>query len=670
MSAALLTLAFALLVVAAAVDLIGGVTDRRVRVAPYLLAAVASAALLVIGARAVFGGPATLGGDLLATGRSALRIDPLAGLFLTGTAAVAVCVSLVFVSWVGPPGRSRGRGLAAGYALLLVAVAGVILAADAFVFLFSYELLTVSFYLLTAVERSEHEHVPGSFLTVAFGKLSGALLLVGFLALAGAAHSVAFAQWASVPPGTLRSAAYALIVLGFGAKVGLVPLQIWMPSGYAEAAGPARAAMSGIAMNVGLYGLWRVLGVLGRPPLWLAVVVLVAAAATALLGIAHAATNSDLNRVIAYSSVENGGLILTGYGVALAGAALHLPQLLAVGLLAATLQATSHALAKAAMFSASATIGSAYGTTALDQIRGAGRRLPYSGAAFAVGSLTLAGLPPTIGFASEWFLLEALIQQFRVAPLAVHLAMSTAGALLALTAGFAALTFVRLVGLTILGAQRDEPADHAAELGPVGRVGLVGLIAGCLALAAVAPLTIRFIARGLAPVVPPGVTLGALAQPWVLTPVYRDFSVLSPSWLWVTLPIGLTALFGIVFVASRGRLLRVRRLPPWRSGTAGVAGRDRFTSSAFATPTRHVLANVLHSRHELRVLDRDPTDAHLAYTSDVVEVTDRYLYRPLLAGLLRLVRFVKRLQSGRLDAYVGYLLLAVVAMLALVLAQR
>ena len=196
----------------------------------------------------------------------------------------------------------------------------VVVASDAFTFLFAWEALTVAFYVLTLATRANRDQPSAAWATVGVGAWGGASLLVGFLLLAGAAHSFAFAPWALVSSSGVHAAAYALIVFGFSTKVGLVPFQGWMPRGYPAAPGPARAAMAGLAVNAGFYGLWRFLALLGRPPSWLAVTVLVLGGITALVGITFAAVQSDLNRVIAYSSIENGGLIMVGYGMALAGA--------------------------------------------------------------------------------------------------------------------------------------------------------------------------------------------------------------------------------------------------------------------------------------------------------------------------------------------------------------
>ena len=423
---------------------------------------------------------------------------------------------------------------------------------------------------------------------------------------------------------------------------------------------------------------------LGPPPAWLIGLLLVLAALTAVLGIAHAAVQVGLLRVIAYSSVENAGLILAGFGVAMVGAAIGDRLLIAAGLLAATLQMIAHTVAKSLLFTAAAGIESVFGTDDLDAVRGIARLSRWRGIGLAVGGLTLAGLPPTAGFVSEWFLLEALMQQFRVPGLGFRLVLAIAGAAVALTAGFAGVTFVRLIGMVVLGQPRSGDRPKLRDYRSGGRAAIVGLGAACLVLAALTPLEIRVVAAGLSPIVPAPLTSGALKSPWVLQPVFAGFSILSPSWLWIVMP----ALFLIVVLLTLSlagrRLFRVRRVPAWRSATAGVTGSARYTVFGFANPTRRVLATVLHTRTEVRRIapggsetaaesaagaDRDgATAAHVGYTSDVIEPVEQYLYRPLIGPLLALGRAARRLQSGRLDAYLAYMLIALVAVLAVVIA--
>jgi hydrogenase-4 component B len=726
---AALAAALALFAVAAAVDLVAGVRWPRLGPVPYLLGTAGSACAAVAGAGALAGRPVRLGpaaGGFLGSGTAGLSADRLSGLFLLIAFGAATLVSLAFASWAGQPGRAgrpgRGRrpgqagrrGLGASYALAVGAVAVIMTATDAFTLLFAWESLTVAFYLLAGFERARPGRPDAALLTLAFGEISGAALLGGLLLLAARSGSLGLASFAQVPAGGLRVTAEALLLLGFAVKVGLVPFQVWMPRGYAAAPGPARAVMAGVAVNVGFYGLWRTLALLGPPPAWLTSLLLVLAGLTAVLGIAHAAVQTGLQRVIAYSSVENTGLILAGFGVALVGAANGDRRLVAAGLLAATLQVIAHTLAKSLLFTASAGVEAVGGSGDLEALRGMARRAPWSGTGLAIGGLTLAGLPLTAGFVSEWFLLEALMQQFRVPGLEYRLVLALAGAAVALTAGFAGVTFVRLTGLVVLGPplprSQGRPDGAERDCGLGGRVAIAGLAAGCLVIAALTPLEIRVIAAGLSPIVGSAVTTEALKSPWVLQPVYAGFSIVSPSWLWIVMPLLFLVVVIFSLAVSGGRMVRVRRVAPWKSATAGVAGADSYTAFGFANPTRRVLAAVLHTRSGVQrmgpvpVLDgvpggpaepetgtpgpapwqapagrQAPAGAagpapvaaegrapHVGYTSDVIEVVEQYVYRPVLGTVMALVRIVKRLQSGRLDAYLAYMLIALIALLALV----
>jgi formate hydrogenlyase subunit 3/multisubunit Na+/H+ antiporter MnhD subunit len=632
-----------------------------------------SACLFVLGIHAVTTPPRIVGLSwIFGVGHGALRIDPLAGLFLTLMFAIALPVCACGASWAYPSDRDHHRGVAGGFLLLLVAVAVIVTAADAFLFLFAWETLTVAFYILTSATRSKDPQVSAAWATLGMGKVSGAALLVGFLLLAGHTGSFTIASWHAVGPGALRDVAWVLVVIGFGAKLGLVPLQVWIPIGYPAAPGPARAAMAGIAANVGVYGLWRFLGVLGRPPVWLVIGVLLIGGFTALLGITFAGVQSTLGRVIAYSSIENAGLIVTAYGVALTGVVINSAPLVAMGLLAATLQTVAHAIAKSALFASLANVESALGTDELSALSGVGRRLRWSGAAFGAGAVTLAGLPPTIGFVSEWFILEALLQEFRLPGLALRLGLAGAGALVALTTGLAALAFLRVLGFAFLG-QPPPTLERSQETGAVGKAGLAALALGCLGLAAVSPWEVRYISRGLSPLVPRRVTLQTLKAPWVLQPVFRDFSILSPSWLWVTMPLVFASVFVAVVIVSRGRFLRVRRVPAWHSATAGVQGPSSYSAFGFANPLRHVLANILGAKRTMHFTsDSDPAadSAHVETRTRVVEPVETFLYRPIRKGALHVSAVAKRLQSGHLHSYVAYMLIALLAALAITAALR
>jgi formate hydrogenlyase subunit 3/multisubunit Na+/H+ antiporter MnhD subunit len=604
----------------------------------------------------------------------ALRLDSLASLFLLILAGVAAPALLVCLGWWRrsvAASSGPGAAMVAAAALLVAVCILVILAANVWTLLLAWEGLTLAFYWVTMIERTRPDRVEAAVAAINFGKASGALLTTGLFLLAADSGSMTLSGLAAASP-TVRALGYVLLLGAFATKAGLVPLHVWLPRSYGAAPGPMRALMAGAAVNVAFYGCWRTLDVLGPPPGWLADVVMVAGAISALVGIAHAAVQTRLTQVIAYSSVENAGLILAAYGVALVGAAAGSGRLMAAGLLAGTLQTVAHAIGKTLLFTSAGVIETATGTDQLDELRGLGRLMPWTGTGLAVGSVTMAGLPPGVVFVSEWFVLETLMQQFRLDHRLVYtLPMALTGALVALTAGFAGVAFVRLVAFTVLGrtAPGLEERSRLRGLGTVGRTGLVALCAGCVVVAALTPWEIAVISRGLASLVTPSVVRGAVTDRWVLGPVYPDFSVLSPSWLCIELPLMLAAVLVVSRLLGGSRMWAVRRVQPWRSATGGVTGADEYTPFGYANPTRRVLANVLRPYSEVRELEakeHQDTAAHLVYRADVLEVSEHYLYRPIAAAIGKIVGVALRLQSGRLDAYLLYMLAALVAVLAVV----
>jgi len=218
------------------------------------------------------------------------------------------------------------------------------------------------------------------------------------------------------------------------------------------------------------------------------------------------------------------------------------------------------------------------------------------------------------------------------------------------------------------GGEQQPVRGAPLTYGWSGRAAVLVLSVCCLGISAVTPLEIRVIAAGLSPVVPGTLIMGALKSPWVLQPVFAGFSILSPTWLWLEMPVMVLVVVLFAWAVSGRRLLRVRRVPAWHSATMGVDGLDSYTAFGYANPTRRVLATVLHTRTEVRQIDAEESAAHVGYESDVIEVVGRYLYRPLLRPVLALARAARRLQSGRLDAYLAYMLIALIAVLSVVIA--
>ncbi len=666
----LVEIAVLIFLLGSVLDVVIGPSRKPGKMIPYLLGAVGSALNFAAAISVLTGTDSTLNmGSLFGFGDTILEVDRLSALFLLWLFGLGMVISSFTAWWILREPGPRRRGLATGHLLLLAAVTVILTAGDAFTFIFAWESLTLAFYILTSIARQSREQAEDSWLTLGVQKIGGASILFGFLLLASASGSLLFSRWAAVSEGTLHDIAYVLIVMGFGAKLGVVPLQAWMPSSYAHAIGPTRAAMAGIAANTAVYGLFRFFGILGRPPVWLVIAVLLLGGLTAIVGITFAGVERRLSKLVAYSSVENAGIIFTAFGVAMAGAAAGNKMLVTLGLLAAAMHSIAHSIGKSTLFTSLANIESEFDSDDLEEMRGIGKRLPFSGASFAIGSLTLAGLPPTVGFVSEWLVLESLMQEFRLSGLAIRLALLAAGALIALTSGLVALAFIKVVGLSILG---EPSGQRRCREGLSAK--LVALVLGgsCLVVSALTPLEIRLVSLGMSSLVPQSLFDKSLHSPWVIQPVFPNFSILSPSWLFIAMPTLFLIVLFFAWQASGRRYFRVRRVPAWHSAAIGSERAESYTAFGFANLLRHLLANVLgtvrerHSVHYDEKLEEAGIAYEIRYETRVTEPVQSFVYAPISSAILAAARAVKGIQSGKLQSYVGYMFAAIMVALVLI----
>ena len=595
-------------------------------------------------------------GGWLGFGHSALRADGLAGIFLALTGLTGGAVSLAYAEL--PP----GRWLTALGGVLLLAVAVAIGADNGFLFLLAWETLTVCIYLIASADRARPDELVAGYLTAGLTKVGGAALLAAFGLLYGHTHSFTLEVWshASLSAGT-RGIVFVLFLIAFGTKVGVVPLQGGLPAGYGAAPRLGAASLS-VALCAGFYGLWRFeFGVLGPLPVWCGDTLLVLGGITALVGIAYALTQDSLRRFLGYSTIEHAGIVLVGLGVALLGHAAHNPRLAAVGLLAATLHVCAQNLAKTLALIGIDRVEVATGERTEDPLGGLSRVLPLSAFGVGIACLTLSAIPPLGGFVSEWFTFEALLQGFRMPTLLSRLLCALAAAALALTAGLGLLAFVKFYSFMFLGRARRTLAGLRE---PSGRpLALVALSAVILVLGTVAPWEIHALGSGLRALLGFNAASSVISHPLVLGPVFASFSVLAPTWLALVLPA--YALLALLIAVSAGPG-KVRRAPVWVTGSGADLSAVQYRPSAYSNPMRVVLRGLLGYRTRLVQTDDDESGPRFVLENGVVLAIDRFVYAPLAGAALHVAACVRSLQSGRLSAYLLYVLIALIGALSLV----
>jgi hydrogenase-4 component B len=618
------------------------------------------AMLVIVGLSAALGDghPVLALGGWLGLGPSALRADRLAGIFLTLTGIAGAATSLAYAEL--PPGRWQ----AALNSVLILAVATAVGATGAFLFFLAWEALSVVIYLIASADRHSPEALISGYFTAGLTKVGGAALLAALALLYGHTHSFSLAVWSHAHLGAgTRGVAFMLFLIAFGTKVGVLPIQGALPAGYGAAPRLGAASLS-VALSAGFYGLWRFeLGVLGPLPTWCGDALLILGALTAISGIVYAVAQNDLRRFLGFSSVEHAGIVLLGLGVALLGTTAHDRDLAAAGLLAASLQVCAHNLAKTLALISVDRVQQRTGERSLDPLGGLAREMPWTAGGFAVATLTLCAIPPLGGFVSEWFTFEALLQGFRMPTLLSQLLCALGAAALALTAGIGLLAFAKSFGFLFLGPPRRtlDLRSGGARL-PLG-VLLLGAV--LLFLGTVAPWEIHALGAGLRGILGFNPAGAAITYPLTLGPVFRNFSVLAPTWLSIVLPA--YAVIAIAVARAAGAPRGARRAPVWVTGSGADLAAVQYRPSAYSNPIRVVLRRPLGYRSRLNEApagaDHDQTATH---DSDVVLAVDRFLYLPLTRLALAASARVKRLQSGRLSIYLLYMMIALICALLLI----
>ncbi len=585
-----------------------------------------------------------VGGGFRSAVDPALGLDALSGFFLVVLCVIAL-PALVFAR-DGLRGAPRAEALAALTAGFVLAMAGLVAARDLTTFLACWELMTLLPAAAILVARQDAEVRGAVFVYLAVTHLGGVGVWAALLVLA---HEGALGG-APLGPGVLQALVAVAALVGFCTKAGVVPLHVWLPRAHPVAPSHVSALMSGVMIKLALYGLIRVLFEwCVDVPLWVGLALLGAGALSALAGVLYALMQHELKRLLAFHSIENVGIIVLGLGASLILAARDQPTWSALAFAAALLHTLNHAVFKAALFLGAGAIGAAVGSLELDRLGGVLRRMPWTGGAFLIASMAIAGVPPLNGFASEWLTLQALAR----VPLTQHDAVALPGALavvaLAATAALAVFCFVKVVGLVLLGEPRTADGAEAVEAPRGMRAAVVGLAGLCVALGAAAAAIVPRLAE-----LGPG---DAGLEPGVALHAPGTGSLPSVA-LALAVPLAVLALWRV------RRSPRAEPAPVWACGQDGVPAM-RWTSAGFTKPLRLVLEALLRPRRELLVRARGGVVQEVAYRAEVPHLFDTHLYEPAAGAASRAAGRIRRLQSGSLRAYLLYLLALVVAVLAL-----
>lgn len=589
-----------------------------------------------------------------------VRLDALSGFFLLLLGVTGAGIS-TFAAGYFRSGEGTAPGLLClQYHVFLASMALVVLADDAYFFMVAWETMALSSYFLVTSQHRIPEIRRAGFLYLLMAHIGAICILLSFGVLQGGSWQFTFdAMRAARLTPLWASTAFLLALLGFGAKAGLVPLHVWLPEAHPAAPSPVSAMMSGLMLKTAIYGMLRItFDLLHLRFWWWGVLILALGLFSALFGAIFAAVQTDMKRLLAYSSIENIGLIFTGLGLAIVFEASNLHLFAALALSAALIHALNHSLFKSLLFLATGSVLHATKQRSLGKLGGLIRRMPWVAALALVGTLSIAGLPPLNGFVSEWLLLQSFLFTPQIPHPFINMLVPLGAAVLALTVALAAYVMVKFYGVIFLGTPREASLVDAHDAGWLERLGLAWLALGCVLIGILPQLALR--AAGAVT----GKLLGQVVMPsssfWWITPIAAK----QASYSGLLLLTGIIGVFGITFVLVRVIAHgRVRRTAPWDCGYPWQTARMQDTAEGFGQPIRHIFGPFFRMERDLP----SPSDIAPRYRIHVEDRVWRVIYLPIARSVQWLADGISILQGGRLAVYLLYSFLTLIALLVFVL---
>jgi len=579
-----------------------------------------------------------------------LRLDALSGFFLLPVFAICPLAAIYGAGYLEAfrPKKSLAPPWFL-FNLLAASMAMVIVARNGLLFLAAWEMMALSSLFLVTFEDEKEEVRRAGWIYLVASHAGTAFLFALFILLGRAHGSLDFDRFdASAGTGLL----FALALIGFGTKAGFVPLHVWLPQAHPAAPSHVSAVMSAVMINTGIYGLLRVFTLIGPLPAWCGWLLCVVGILSALTGALHALAQRDLKRLLAYSSVENAGIIALGIGVGLIGIASKSPLVACAGFAGGLLHLLNHSLFKSLLFLTAGAVVHGSHTRDLDRLGGLLKRMPVTGVLFAVGAVAVSALPPLNGLIGEFLVYLASLRgiaEFDGGGLTV---LVSAFAALAAAGGFAAVAFAKAFGIAFLGHPRSESAEHARDPGWT-------MLAPATVLAAACALAGSFGARLVAAIAP------LIASITGMPDAKSYLSGAANAVAHVAFVGGALAGISLVVMAARSRLLagrKVRSALTWDCGYYRPAPRMQYTGSSFVQPLTAAFAAVLGTR--IRVIEPRglfPSDASL--TTEARDPYQDRLFASLFGAIGRGLSMLRPLQQGLVQLYVLYIAITLIALL-------
>ena len=588
-------------------------------------------------------------------GSFTIAVDPLGALFIVIISLISALAAIYGAGYLeGASGPGRLGAVWCFFNLLQASMLLIVSARNGLLFLMAWEGMSLSSFFLVMFEHEKPAVRKAGWVYLTAAHLGAACLLVLFALLGGGNGNLDFDRMAAPSSPLMAGVLFGLAVLGFGAKAGFLPLHVWLPEAHPAAPSHVSAVMSGVMIKTGIYGLVRVLLMLGPPPLWWGWTMLMIGALSGIIGVLYALAQTDLKRLLAYCSVENIGIICLGIGLWLLGVAGRKPELAALGMMGGLLHVCNHAIFKSLLFMGAGAVKHGTHTLVIDHLGGLQKKMPHTARAFLIGAAAICGLPPFNGFVSELFIYIGAFTALAYAASNGSLAVAGMIALLALSliGALAAACFTKVYGIVFLGVPRSDAVSHVREVPGSMRYPMTVLACLCVLLGLGAPIEAALVSPVVAQLLGEPIAGAVVASAW--------------PWLFsIGIGGGCIVVITALLVVFRKGLLRGRTItqgPTWDCGYAAPTARMQYTASSFAWPIINMFRWLIRSRVDVRLGQGDfPQQAQLA--SHTVDLFRRFIFEPLFRTSVVVSNRLHWLQQGRNQFYVLYIGITVLVLL-------
>lgn len=596
-----------------------------------------------------------------------LGLDSLSAFFILCLTLLSFCVSLYSLGYLTHYYNKRPVGLFnCLYNLFLISMALVFTSRNIISFLLFWELMSLVSYALVVFEAEQPENSRAGLIYLIMTHAGTAFLIVAFMLIYTFTGSLEIAPAGDAITPPLKNLIFFLLLIGFGTKAGVIPLHVWLPYAHPTAPSNISALMSGIMIKSAVYGLILFLfGVLGVSTAWWGMTILVSGCVSTVLGIAYALMENNYKRLLAYSSIENIGIIMMGLGISVAAFAGGHETLAGLAFTASLFHLINHTLFKGALFLGAGSLHYATHTKDIEHLGGLLKKMPYTGLLFILASLSISAIPPFNGFISEWLTYQSLFSCILESATELKLLAMLAIAALAMAGALAAYCFVKLIGIAFLGLPRCDCAKKVREV-PTGMLAGMGLLTSlCLIFGLFPRLVINPLDKVVREILNVSILSGLQGEHvFVHHTLETHGSGISPAY---ALLLGLFLVLAVfAAVKTAGAKSSKRIYGTWDCGFGKLNARLQYTATGFSKPIRIVLRGLYRPTRQLQVEPGPSPYYHksMKYIVSTQSIFEKYFYGPLTGAVTNLSRKLRLVvQTGSVHIYLVYIFVTMVVLL-------